>query len=222
MDPVPAFMQPPGPADSGVAEWRAHTGTIVGGAERLAGRLLPFPHPASDPGTVNRFVVEATRGHDGVRAALLATPRCSPDAVEALAEPQIGGFKVYWCYAAGPGDPRQALPSRFLPEWVWQQAHERGWFITLHLMRDAALADAGNRREVRDHCERYPNAKLILAHAAQTLYNRLMLQHGFLAADGMFVSLPHTEAVIDEYETAMDHVFAEIAAALHAGDGALA
>ena len=53
MDPVPAFMQPPGPADSRVAEWRAHTGTIVGGAERLAGGLLlPFPHPASDPGTV--------------------------------------------------------------------------------------------------------------------------------------------------------------------------
>ena len=45
-------MQPPGPADSGVAEWRAHAGTIVGGAERLAGGLLlPFPHPASDPGT---------------------------------------------------------------------------------------------------------------------------------------------------------------------------
>ena len=168
VDPVPPFMQSPGPADSGVAEWRAHTATIVGGAERLAGGLLlPFPHPASDPGTVNRFVVEATRGHDHVRAALLATPRCSPDDVDALAEPQIGGFKVYWCYATGPGDPRQALPSQFLPEWVWQQAHERGWFITLHLMRDAALADADNRREVRDHCERYPNAKLILAHAAR-------------------------------------------------------
>ena len=54
------------------------------------------------------------------------------------------------------------------------------------------------------------------AAALQTLYNRLMLQHGFLAGDGMFVSLPHTEAVIDEYEAAMDPVFAEIAAALHA------
>ena len=168
MDPVPAFMQPPGPADSGVAEWRAHTATIVGGAERLAGGLLlPFPHPSADPGAVNRFVVEATRGYDNIRAALLATPRCSPDGVDALAEPQIGGFKVYWCYATGPGDPRQAAPSRFLPEWVWQQAHERGWFITLHLMRDAALADTDNQRELRDHCERYPNARLILAHAAR-------------------------------------------------------
>ena len=168
MDPVPPFMQPPGPAASGVAEWRAHTGTIVGGAERLtAALLLPFPHRSSDPAAVNRYVVEATRGHDGVRAALLATPRCDPEAVDDLAEPQIGGFKVYWCYATGPGDPLQAAPSQFLPEWVWQQAHERGWFITLHLVRDAALADPDNQREVREHCARYPNARLILAHAAR-------------------------------------------------------
>ena len=52
----------------------------------------------------------------------------------------------------------------------------------------------------------------------QTLYTRLMLQRGFLTGDGMFVSLPHTEAVIDEYEVAMDEVFGEIAAALCAGE----
>ena len=168
MDPVPDFLQPPGPADSGVEEWRAHTGTIVGGAERLDGALiLPYPNRSSDTAEVNRFVVEATRGQDGIRAALLATPECDPDGVDALAEPAIGGFKVYWCYATGPGDPQQAAPSQFLPEWVWQQAHERGWFITLHLMRDAALADPVNQREVREHCERYPDARLVLAHAGR-------------------------------------------------------
>ena len=171
MHPVPDFVQPPGPADSGVEEWRAHTGTIVGGAERLDGALiLPYPNRSSDTAEVNRFVVEATRGHDGIRAALLATPECDPDGVDALAEPAIGGFKVYWCYATGPGEPQQAAPSQFLPEWVWQQAHERGWFITLHLMRDAALADPVNQREVREHCERYPNARLVLAHAGRGFY----------------------------------------------------
>ena len=171
MDPVPDFLQLPGPADSGVEEWRAHTGTIVGGADRLDGALiLPYPNRSSDTAEVNRFVVEATRGHDGIRAALLATPECDPDGVDALAEPAIGGFKVYWCYATGPGEPQQAAPSQFLPEWVWQQAHERGWFITLHLMRDAALADPVNQREVREHCERYPNARLVLAHAGRGFY----------------------------------------------------
>ena len=51
-----------------------------------------------------------------------------------------------------------------------------------------------------------------------TLYIRLMLQRGFLTSGGMFVSLPHTEEVIDEYAEAMEPVFAEIADALRAGD----
>ncbi len=172
MNPVPGFMLPPGPAESGVGEWREHVGTIVGGSERLAGGLiLPYPNRSSDTATVNRYVVSATRGHDGIRAALLVTPQCDPDAIDALAEPQIGGFKVYWCYASGNGDLTQAVPSQFLPEWVWEQAHERGWFITLHLVRDAALADKKNQQEVREHCERYPNARLILAHAARGFHS---------------------------------------------------
>ena len=46
-------------------------------------------------------------------------------------------------------------------------AHERGLAITLHLVRDAALADPGNQRDLRSFCTRYPNARLILAHAAR-------------------------------------------------------
>ena len=68
--------------------------------------------------------------------------------------------------------------------------------------------------------DEHPHVRFEHAQAAalQTLYVRLMLQRGFLAGDGMFVSLPHTEAVIDEYEAAMNPVFAEIAAALRADD----
>ena len=68
--------------------------------------------------------------------------------------------------------------------------------------------------------DEHPHVRFEHAQAAelQTLYIRLMLQRGFLTADGMFVSLPHTAAVIDEYEAAMDQVFAEIAEALRAGN----
>ena len=52
----------------------------------------------------------------------------------------------------------------------------------------------------------------------QTLYIRLMLQCGFLTSNGMFVSLPHTEEVIDEYELAMEGVFVQMADALRDGD----
>ena len=46
-------------------------------------------------------------------------------------------------------------------------AHEEGWTITLHMVKDRAMADAGNQHWIRYYCERYPGIKLILAHAAR-------------------------------------------------------
>jgi glutamate-1-semialdehyde 2,1-aminomutase len=46
-------------------------------------------------------------------------------------------------------------------------AHEEGLTITLHMVRDRALADPVNQATIRRYCERYPNMRLILAHAAR-------------------------------------------------------
>jgi glutamate-1-semialdehyde 2,1-aminomutase len=46
-------------------------------------------------------------------------------------------------------------------------AHEHGLAIMLHIVRDDALADPDNLRELRQCCLKYPNAHLILAHAAR-------------------------------------------------------
>ncbi len=46
-------------------------------------------------------------------------------------------------------------------------AHEEGLSITLHIVRPRALADAGNQQTIRRYCQRYPNMRLILAHAAR-------------------------------------------------------
>src|SRR5438034_1361609 len=42
-----------------------------------------------------------------------------------------------------------------------------GLSITLHMVRDRALADPLNQATIRRYCERYPNMRLILAHAAR-------------------------------------------------------
>jgi glutamate-1-semialdehyde 2,1-aminomutase len=83
-----------------------------------------------------------------------------------LGNPQFAGFKPYHVYSRTQ-PTFQAPLSTFLPEWAWQMADERGLIITLHLVRDAALADPDNRRELRQFCSQYPNARLILAHAAR-------------------------------------------------------
>jgi glutamate-1-semialdehyde 2,1-aminomutase len=46
-------------------------------------------------------------------------------------------------------------------------AHQEQLAITLHLVRARALADPANQQAIRHYAERYPNARLILAHAGR-------------------------------------------------------
>jgi glutamate-1-semialdehyde 2,1-aminomutase len=88
------------------------------------------------------------------------------DVEEHLEGEGIGGFKCYHCYS-DRSDTQQSYIDEFLPEWTWKVADARGWFIMLHIVRDPALDDPENQRQIREKCERFPNAQLILAHAAR-------------------------------------------------------
>ena len=55
----------------------------------------------------------------------------------------------------------------YLPEDHVRIAHEEGLSITLHMVRDRAVADPVNQATIRRYCETYPNMRLILAHAAR-------------------------------------------------------
>jgi len=57
-----------------------------------------------------------------------------------------------------------------------------------------------------------------MADALRTLYAQLMLERGFLAGPSIYVSLAHTDDIIDKYVAAVDEVFGEIADALRKGD----
>lgn len=148
--------------------WRAHLARQVG-AERLAGALFipaPFPRPSSIT-AVNAWILAAAAACPGSRALALVAPEMSPDDLKPLCEaPAFAGLKPYHTFS--PVQPTfQAPLQAFLPEWAWALAHARGLVITLHLVRDGALADPDNQRELRACCERYPHARLILAHAAR-------------------------------------------------------
>ena len=82
------------------------------------------------------------------------------------ADPAIVGFKVYHLLAQ-QADTLQCGPSDYIPDWAWKLADDRGLILLLHLVRDGALADRVNQRYICRHCERFPRAKLLLAHAAR-------------------------------------------------------
>jgi len=54
--------------------------------------------------------------------------------------------------------------------------------------------------------------------ALATLYTQEMLQRGYLAAMSIYVSLAHTDEVVDQYLQSADEVFEILAAAVEQGD----
>ena len=56
----------------------------------------------------------------------------------------------------------------YLPESAWEVANKRKLFITLHMVKDKALADPENADYICQMAQAYPDATLILAHAARS------------------------------------------------------
>ena len=83
-----------------------------------------------------------------------------------LTHPRIKGFKCYHLTSGNP-DSFQCRIGEFLPESAWQVAQKHGLCITLHMVRDKALADPENMSYICEMSGKYPNAKLILAHAGR-------------------------------------------------------
>ena len=83
-----------------------------------------------------------------------------------LVHPNIKGFKCYHVTALRK-PTWQADIDEYLPESAWRVADERGLCITLHMVKDAALADPENLETIHGKAKKYPSAKLILAHAAR-------------------------------------------------------
>ena len=77
------------------------------------------------------------------------------------------GLKCYHTMATGYAKTWQAPIEAYLPEDHARVAGELGLSITLHMVRDRALADPVNQATIRRYCERYPDMRLILAHAAR-------------------------------------------------------
>lgn len=136
------------------------------------GLFFPFPTRLLDVEGANRHLADEMRKDPDSRGLMIATPRQDPAAVERQIEADgFVGFKVYHLFAERT-DTLFAPTGEFIPEWAWELAEGRGLFIMLHMVLPRAVAEEENQRYIREHCRRYPNAKLILAHAARGFCGR--------------------------------------------------
>ena len=131
------------------------------------GLYFGFPVGHLDCAAANRFVAGQLREHPDCRGLMLIRPEDDPAQVEAtLLADRFSGFKVYHVFA-NREDTFNAKQGEFLPGWAWELAHRHGLWITMHMVRPKALSDPCNLEYIREHCRQYPNAHLVLAHAAR-------------------------------------------------------
>ena len=81
------------------------------------------------------------------------------------------GLKLYHCYAPRH-DTMNASLTEYAPEWMWEVLDETKGVLLLHIVRDGAMDDADNQKEIRRLCRAYPHVRLILAHVARSFNYR--------------------------------------------------
>jgi glutamate-1-semialdehyde 2,1-aminomutase len=99
---------------------------------------------------------------------IIVHPDDTEEELEArLTHPGIRGFKCYH-NLSGIDVTWNATIDQYLPESAWAVANRRKMVITLHMVRDHALADERNQQYIRTMAKKYPDAVLILAHCARS------------------------------------------------------
>ena len=115
-----------------------------------------------------KFFGEQLDAYENNTAAVLVKPHEDAATIEShVIHPRIKGFKCYHIFADRP-DTFNCELSEYLPEAAFEVANKRKMSITLHMVKDAALADPSNMKKIKEMVKKYPDATLILAHAGRS------------------------------------------------------
>lgn len=156
-----------GPDAVSAQTWRENLGPLLPGAELAGALFFPYVARSCDNAAANAFLLEQVEANPGSRGLVIATPSMTEkDGAGLLEHDGIVGFKPYHCYAARE-DTANAETDEYVPEWAWKLCHEQAGVIMLHLVKSGALSDPDNLATIQRKCRAYPNAKLVLAHAAR-------------------------------------------------------
>ena len=99
---------------------------------------------------------------------ILVKPEESAEEIEShLIHKNVKGLKCYHIYAKR-SDTFNSDINEYLTDAAFAVASKHKMAITLHMVKDAALADPENMKQIKDFARRYPDATLILAHAARS------------------------------------------------------
>lgn len=146
---------------------------VIGNREIFA-NIIPYPSKkvvmASDDSVLNftdKFLYEELNKNTNNVGEILVLPNDTEESIlKRIKSERICGFKPYHLLNGGV-DTTQLDIEEYLPESAFSLADKLGKVITLHLVKDKALSDEKNLNYIITMAKKYPNAKLILAHAAR-------------------------------------------------------
>ena len=143
----------------------------VFGSRQIDMNMIPFPYLClKDRQNLNQsdhYLMEQLEQNPNSVGEILVIPEDTVESLQnRLVHPRIRGFKCYHSFS-NMQVTWNAEIGDYLPEAAWQVANAQKMYITLHMVKDHALADPGNLRYITDMAKKYPDATLILAHAAR-------------------------------------------------------
>ena len=164
--------------------------------EEIHGLYFGLPHGKADRTAMNEWVADEVRSRGTAlsRALMVVSPDDDPRQVaDALRKRLFCGLKVYHCYA-NRRDTMQASIREYVPEWMWEILHETQGVLMLHIVRDEAIADADNQKQLRDFALKYPRTRIILAHVARS-FNYRHARKGLAAIEDLDNVVVDTSAI---------------------------
>lgn len=157
--------------------YRAAMDLLLPGRRLAEAVLFPFPARQHDRAAVNRWMFDeiaaAPAGGGGPDHGLaIVAPTDDPRQLEpGFVSGRCRGLKPYHFYVPR-ADTSQVGVEDFAPEWMWELCDRHGAILMLHLMRDAAVDDAGNREALRRLSAKYPRCQAVLAHIGRAFNHR--------------------------------------------------
>lgn len=143
--------------------------TALCNPKKLQLNIIGYPDKNGDIAKSDAFLAEQLNKNPDNVGEIIVTPTDTAESLEKriALHPNIRGFKCYHVFAPEK-ETFQCDIGEYLPESAWEVANKHKLVITLHMVKDLALADEKNQKYIIEMAKKYPDATLILAHAARS------------------------------------------------------
>ncbi|MCX5757351.1 MAG: amidohydrolase family protein [Candidatus Hydrogenedentes bacterium] len=129
-----------------------------------------IPHPVYDHASNNAYLRDACDGRRFFAFRLFDPVEDTPDTLWAdLRAGRFLGIKPYPDYVRKPDVSLVEIPE-MLPDWAMEIINTMGLGVMLHIPRKGRLADPLNQRHIAALCDRYPRARIVLAHVGRAFF----------------------------------------------------